>query len=130
MADGQTTRQLIDVLEMAEGPQQILYLWPVEASIWYPMRLMTDMVRRDQPTRAFEVKGRTVLFPMTGSLVRFDYVNQFPDRHLAGRQWGSIIIDHACYDIYPRATFRWMDYLPGYAMAIEEMEGRRWRLEL
>jgi hypothetical protein len=120
---GTTTRQLLDVLEMAEGPQKILYLWPNEYTISFPALLLTDLAKRAEKQRIFLMKRRTVIFPMTGATVRFDYVNQFPDRHLAGI-WGSVVIDHGCMELYPKATQRWLDYLDVYAMKFQE--GNKW----
>lgn len=127
---GKTTQHLLDIIEITEGPQRVLFIWPEERSITYPMALLWDLLHREAPLRPVRTVGRhTFLFPEQDSMVQITYVNQFPDRHIYGR-WDSIILDHACNIHYPIATSRWLDYIGPYARRFEDLEIRRCLLAL
>jgi hypothetical protein len=115
---GRTTQQLDDVIRMAEGPQKVLYLLPTESSIPYAINLFVIRLGKLAPRREFYVrKSEAIVFPKHESWVHFTFVNQFPDLLLPDYALrGSVILDHACEETYPKASARWLDYCRVYAV--------------
>lgn len=118
---GRTSHQLDDVIEMTVGPQEVIYLLPVERTIPYAINLLLLRLKAIDPTREYYVrKDSTVVFPDLESSVRFSWVNQFPDNLLARfRRWDSVVLDHACEEIYPKASARWLAFCELYAFPVK-----------
>jgi hypothetical protein len=106
---GRTTRQLLDVLEMMDGPQMVLYICPTSRSVDYTARLMFDLAHQ----KGIELQKMPNVFRFmrkeTMAFVMFLALDQDPERYIRAMRTLSVVLDHECFDINPRRWMRWMD---------------------
>ncbi len=121
--DGKTTKQLTDLLELAQGPQLIIYMGINEQNMRYNYQLMLHILDKrnflkDLSVDRFDFKPHYIFHKIelinTGAEIRFESI-QRSTHFLRGMRNYSIILDHAIENIPPE----WLEFLAHQAKIVE-----------